>query len=125
MNVSRGAHNAISSWASTGRSPAVRLPNFDSAAPYLRKLPAIQWYSPEPVRFSTASPQFRRCSFAPPSPDEPISTHHHHRHRLRGVCGRDNGHLDVDADVRVHHIVDRADELLRNHRTSARVEALR
>src|SRR6266851_9910044 len=27
-----------------------------SAAPYSRKLPAIQWYSPDPVRFSTASP---------------------------------------------------------------------
>ena len=74
MNVSRGAHSAISSWASTGRSPAVLLPNFASAAPYLRKLPAIQWYSPEPVRFSTASPKLRRCSFAPPSPDEPTST---------------------------------------------------
>ena len=27
-----------------------------------------------PVRLSTASPQLRRCSLAPPSPDEPMST---------------------------------------------------
>src|SRR5258707_5888523 len=42
-----------------------------SAAPYSRKLPAIQWYSPDPVRFSTASPKLRRCGLAPPSPDDP------------------------------------------------------
>jgi hypothetical protein len=66
MNVGRGAHSAISSCASTGMSPAFLLPNDDSSAPYFRKLPAIQWYSPLPVRFSTASPQLRRCSFAPP-----------------------------------------------------------
>ena len=74
MNVGRGAQSAISSCASTGRSPAFLLPNVASDAPYFRKLPAIQWYSPEPVRFSTASPKLRRCSFAPPSPDEPTST---------------------------------------------------
>src|SRR5437773_7347833 len=72
--VKRGAHKAMSSCASTGRSPAFLLPKVASAAPYFRKLPAIQWYSPEPVRFSTASPKFRRCSFAPPSPEEPTST---------------------------------------------------
>ena len=55
-------------------SPAFLLPNVASAAPYFRKLPAIQWYSPEPVRFSTASPKLRRCGLAPPSPDEPTST---------------------------------------------------
>src|SRR3982750_1405265 len=74
MNVGLGAQSAISSCASIGRSPGVLLPNAASDAPYLRKLPAIQWYSPELVRFSTASPQLRRCSFAPPSPDEPTST---------------------------------------------------
>ncbi len=66
MNVGRGAHRAISSWASTGRSAGV------SGPAYLRKLPAIQWYSPEPARFSTRSPQSRRWSLAPPSPDEPM-----------------------------------------------------
>ena len=35
-------------------------PNDDSAVPYFRKLPAIQWYSPEAVRFSTISPKLRR-----------------------------------------------------------------
>ena len=45
-----------------------RLPKVDWAAPYFRKLPAIQWYWPEPVRFSTASPKLRRCSLPPPSP---------------------------------------------------------
>ena len=74
MNVRRGAQSAISWCASTGMSPAFLLPKVDSAAPYFRKLPAIQWYSPEPVRFSTASPKLRRCSLAPPSPDEPTST---------------------------------------------------
>jgi len=74
MKVKRGAHNAISSCASTGKSPAFLLPNVASAAPYFMKFPAIQWYSPEPVRFSTASPQLRRCSLAPPSPEEPTRT---------------------------------------------------
>ena len=74
MKVRRGAHNAISSWESTGMSPAFLLPKSASAAPYFRKLPAIQWYSPEPVKFSTASPQLRRCSLAPPSPEEPTRT---------------------------------------------------
>jgi hypothetical protein len=55
-------------------SLAFLLPDAASAAPYFRKLPAIQWYSPEPVRFSTASPKLRRCGLAPPSPDEPTST---------------------------------------------------
>jgi hypothetical protein len=36
-------------------------------------LPAIQWYSPLPVRFSTASPQLRRSRVAPPFPEDPIS----------------------------------------------------
>ncbi len=36
MNVGRGAHKAISSWASTGKSFGVKGP------PYLIKLPAIQ-----------------------------------------------------------------------------------
>ena len=66
MNTGRGAHRAISSWASTGRSSAV------SGPAYLRKLPAIQWYSPEPATFSTSSPKLRRWSLAPPSPDEPM-----------------------------------------------------
>ena len=74
MKVRRGAHSAMSSWESTGMSPAFRLPKVASAAPYFRKLPAIQWYSPDPVRFSTASPKLRRCGFAPPSPDDPTST---------------------------------------------------
>src|SRR3989475_13272579 len=73
MKVRRGAHNAINSWASTGKSPAFLLPKVDSAAPYFKKLPAIQWYSPEPVRFSTASPKLRRCNLAPPSPEETTS----------------------------------------------------
>src|ERR1039458_5955612 len=64
----------MSSCASTGRSPGFLLPKLASAAPYFRKLPAIQWYSPDPVRFSTASPQLRRCSLAPPSPEEPTRT---------------------------------------------------
>src|ERR671913_151708 len=55
-------------------SPAFLLPKSASAAPYFMKLPAIQWYSPDPVRFSTCSPQLRRCSLAPPSPDEPTRT---------------------------------------------------
>src|SRR5258707_9929519 len=42
-----------------------------SAAPYSRKLPAIQWYSPDPVRFSTASPKLRRGGLAPPPPGDP------------------------------------------------------
>ena len=36
------AHNAINMCASTGKSPAFLLRKDDSAAPYLRKLPAIQ-----------------------------------------------------------------------------------
>src|SRR5215213_7816032 len=56
-------------------SPAFLLPNVASAAPYFRKLPAIQWYSPVAVRFSTASPKFRRCSLAPPSPADPLGVH--------------------------------------------------
>ena len=74
MNVGRGAHSAMSWCASTGMSPAFRLPNEASAAPYFRKLPAIQWYWPDPVRFSTCSPKLRRCGLAPPSPDDPTST---------------------------------------------------
>ena len=74
MKVGRGAHRAISSCESTGMSPALRLPKLASDAPYLRKLPAIQWYSPEPVRFSTASPKLRRCGLTPPSPEEPTNT---------------------------------------------------
>src|SRR6266511_5541015 len=95
MKVGRGAQSAMSSWASTGMSLAFLLPDDASAkrtvdderggasprraedasaAPYLRKLPAIQWYSPEPVRFSTASPKLRRCGLAPPSPDDPTRT---------------------------------------------------
>src|ERR1035438_6923108 len=62
----------MSSCASTGRSPGFLLPKVASEAPYFRKLPAIQWYSPVPVRFSTASPQLRRCSLAPPSPEEAL-----------------------------------------------------
>src|SRR3979411_751687 len=60
MKVGRGAQRAISSWASTGRSFG------GSGPPYLRKFPAIQWYSPEPVRFSTSSPKLRRCRSRPP-----------------------------------------------------------
>ena len=60
MKVGRGAQSAMSSCASTGMSPAFRLPKVASAVPYFRKLPAIQWYAPEPVRFSTASPKSRR-----------------------------------------------------------------
>src|SRR6266516_3812383 len=74
MKVRRGAHKAISSCASTGRSLAFLLPNVASEAPYFRKFPAIQWYSPDPVRLSTASPKLRRCTLAPPSPEEPTST---------------------------------------------------
>ena len=51
MNVGGGGQRAMSSWASTGRSHGARGP------PYFRKAPAIQWYSPLPVRFSTCSPQ--------------------------------------------------------------------
>src|SRR5712692_4172643 len=69
MNVGRGAQRAMSSCASTGMSFAFLLPNAPSAAPYFRKLPAIQWYSPDPVRFSTASYRHygtvsRRCAGA-------------------------------------------------------------
>ncbi len=74
MKVSRGAHSAINSFESTGKSPAFLLPKEASAAPYFRKLPAIQWYPPDPVRFSTASPKLRLCGLAPPSPEEPTST---------------------------------------------------
>ncbi len=74
MKVGRGAVRAMSSLASTGRSPAVLAPDLPAEAPYLRKLPAIQWYSPVPVRLSTASPKLRRWGLAPPSPDEPTST---------------------------------------------------
>ena len=63
-NTGRGAHRATSSCASTGRSFQVRGPA------YFKKLPAIQWYSPVPATFSTISPQLRRWSFAPPSPEE-------------------------------------------------------
>ena len=38
-----------------------------------RKLPAIQWYCPDPVRFSTDSPKFLRYKLVPPSPAEAIS----------------------------------------------------
>src|SRR5581483_10621463 len=63
-NTGRGAHIATSSCESTGRS-------FQFSGPaYFKKFPAIQWYSSIPATFSTISPQFRRCSFAPPSPDE-------------------------------------------------------
>ena len=72
MNSGRGAHRAMSSSESTGRSFASLRPNADSSAPYFRKFPAIQWYSPELVRFSTASPKSRRCGLTPPSPEEPI-----------------------------------------------------
>jgi len=48
------------------------LPKPDSAVPYLRKLPAIQWYSPPPVRFSTISPKLRRYGETPPSPEDAI-----------------------------------------------------
>ena len=37
MKVGRGAHSAMSSWASTGRSPEFLLPKDASAAPYFRK----------------------------------------------------------------------------------------
>ena len=74
MNVGRGAQRAMSSCASTGMSLAFLLPNDASAAPYFKKLPAIQWYWPDPVRFSTCSPKLRRCGLAPPSPDDPTST---------------------------------------------------
>src|SRR6266511_6296132 len=95
MKVGRGAQRAMSSCASTGMSFAFLLPNDAytkrtvdderggasprraedaSAAPYFRKLPAIQWYAPDPVRFSTCSPKLRRCGLAPPSPDEPTRT---------------------------------------------------
>ena len=40
--VNRGAHKAINSLESTGRSPAFLLPKEDFAAPYFMKLPAIQ-----------------------------------------------------------------------------------
>ena len=42
MNTGRGAHRAISSGESTGRSAALRGPSRPAAAPYFRKLPAIQ-----------------------------------------------------------------------------------
>ncbi len=51
--------------------------------------------------------------------------HHHHRHRLVRVGRRHEGHPDVDGDVRVCGVVDRADELAAHHRTSAHVEAFR
>src|SRR5437667_244528 len=88
-------------------SPAFLLPKVASAAPYFRKLPAIQWYPPEPVRFSTASPKSRRCSLAPPSPEEPTSEGG--ESRLEGQ--RDERRLAVarhafDADfLRVHGAV--------------------
>ena len=41
-----------------------------SGPAYLRKLPAIQWYSPAAATFSTSSPKLRRESLAPPSPEE-------------------------------------------------------
>ena len=34
MKINRGAHNAISSWASTGRSPAFLLPNAAAASAF-------------------------------------------------------------------------------------------
>ncbi len=60
MKVRRGAQSAISSPESTGRSPAVLAPEAASAAAYLRKFPAIQWYSSTAARFSTDSPKLRR-----------------------------------------------------------------
>jgi hypothetical protein len=42
MNVGRGAHNAISSFESTGKLPAFLLPKEAWDAPYFKKLPAIQ-----------------------------------------------------------------------------------
>lgn len=42
MNVSRGAHSAISSFESTGMSPGFMLPKVASDAPYFMKLPPIQ-----------------------------------------------------------------------------------
>src|SRR5262249_39785969 len=64
----RGAHIAINSWESTGRSLHL------SGPAYFKKLPAIQWYSLWDATFSTSSPQSRRGSFAPPSPEELTKT---------------------------------------------------
>jgi len=59
MNTGRGAHMAISSWESTGRS-------FQFSGPaYLRKLPAIQWYSLAAATFSTISPPIAAVQFGP------------------------------------------------------------
>ena len=54
MNVSRGAHNAINSWASTGRSPAFLLPKrgFGGAV--------FQEVAGHPVVFAAAGEIFHR-----------------------------------------------------------------
>ena len=66
MNTGRGAHSATSSWASTGRSSGV------SGPAYLRKLPAIQWYSPVPATFSTMLAEVAAVELGAALPDEPM-----------------------------------------------------
>src|SRR5436305_1464985 len=124
MKVGRGAQRAINSWASTSRSPAFLLPKLDSAAPYFRKLPAIQWYSPEPVRLSTASPKFRRCSFARASrqsatTEKSAAEHHQHWHRAFRVRRSNERHLNVYLDGRTGGIVHMPDQFLRGNRHGA------
>ena len=62
MKTGRGATSAMSSCWSTG--------SWSQCPAYFRKLPAIQWYSPEPQTLSTDSPTSCRWSFAPHSPEQ-------------------------------------------------------
>src|SRR5574344_456589 len=68
MKHARGAQSAINSCWSIGRSSAVI-----ESAPYLMKLPAIQWYSPCVAILPTLSPQSLRQPAAPPLPDEQMN----------------------------------------------------
>jgi hypothetical protein len=75
IRTGRGAQRAISSFASTGKSSAV------SGPAYLRKLPAIQWYSEVEAMFSTCSPKLRRSILAPPAPEKPTKAIANRCHR--------------------------------------------
>ena len=66
INTGRGAHSAMSSCASTGRSSCVFM------LAYFMKFPQNQWYSLELARFSICSPKTLRKTLAPPAPDEAI-----------------------------------------------------
>lgn len=67
INTGRGAHIAINSCASTGRSFSVNGPE------YFIKLGANQCYPEDEARLSTFSPNTRSINLAPPAPEEPIN----------------------------------------------------